>query len=383
MQIEEEVGQQTVVVNVALVVCAQPWQRAAVAGAIHGEALNALAQVHAAAKICGLRRLVVTTHIVRLLLQQRMHDGAMQALRIILDDELPVCFEMVNAPLDHLQFLHPPRLEFAVEPGQVLLEGQGTRGEVDEDVAVPYGGGDCVQWIVGFAKALNFFHVRRIGQRAVEFVSPGVILALDTPGELAFLLLAQHSSAMTANVVEGANASLLVACDDDTRVSKLAEKIISRFANLAGSSGAEPHVKVDGFHLALEPGRIGVITLRQSSGFRSRELRTRIGISHGHQLNIAINAGIAKITEIKNLKPFETQRKIGGFEESKPYAMGFVFTIPAIPRASGNLFPLLPPFLCVSKVFGYRRKSFTISRAALAPEPPVKPAPGCVPDPHK
>src|SRR5262249_14931780 len=31
----------------------------------------------------------------------------------------------------------------------------------------------------------------------------------------------------------------------------------------------------------------------------------------------------------------------------------------------------------------YRRSSFTISRAALNPDPPVSPTPGCVPDPHK
>lgn len=31
----------------------------------------------------------------------------------------------------------------------------------------------------------------------------------------------------------------------------------------------------------------------------------------------------------------------------------------------------------------YRFKSFRISRAALAPEAPVSPEPGCVPDPHK
>ena len=32
---------------------------------------------------------------------------------------------------------------------------------------------------------------------------------------------------------------------------------------------------------------------------------------------------------------------------------------------------------------GYFFKTFRISRAALAPEPPVKPAPGWVPEPHR
>ena len=38
-----------------------------------------------------------------------------------------------------------------------------------------------------------------------------------------------------------------------------------------------------------------------------------------------------------------------------------------------------------SGMFGHRRafRSFMISRVAFAPDAPVRPVPGCVPDPHK
>ena len=90
-----------------------------------------------------------------------MHDGTVQALRIIVDDQLPIRFQMVHAAFDHLKFCHAPRRELAVEPGQMLVEWNRVRRKIDKDMAVPDRGGDGVQRIVGFAEALHFFHVRR------------------------------------------------------------------------------------------------------------------------------------------------------------------------------------------------------------------------------
>src|SRR5579859_238974 len=215
-----------------------------------------------------------------------MHDGAVQALRIILDDQLPVCLEMVDAALNHLKFRHAPRRELAVEPGQMLVEWDGARRKIDEDMSVPDRSGDGVQRIIGFAKALYFFHVRRIGQRAIEFISPGVILALDAADELALFLLAEHGTAMAADIVERADVTLFVARDDYAGIGELAEKIIANLGNLAGASSTEPHVKVNGLHLALKPSWIGVIALRQGHRFRDGDFRASVGI-RGHQLNIA------------------------------------------------------------------------------------------------
>ena len=164
----------------------------------------------------------------------------------------------------------------------MLREWNGTRGKIDEDVAVPHRHGDRVQRIVGLAEALDFFHVRRIGQRAIKSVGPCVILALNSPGELTLFILAQQRAAMTADIVERANVCLLVARDDHAGIAELPEEIIARVRDLAGASGAEPHVKVDGLHLTLEPCRISVITLRQRHSFRSGDFGTSVGIRRGH-----------------------------------------------------------------------------------------------------
>ena len=155
----------------------------------------------------------------------------------------------------------------------MLVEWNRMSREIDKDVAVPNGGSYGVQRIVRFAKALNFLHMRRAGQRAVKFVSPGVILALNSSSELAFSLLAQHGAAMSAHIVEGANIALVVACDDHAGIGDLADEIVTRLGNLAGASGTEPHIEMDGVHLALEPRRISIVALRQRTGFRDCNFR--------------------------------------------------------------------------------------------------------------
>src|SRR5712671_4408650 len=120
----------------------------------------------------------------------------------------------------------------------MLLERNRTRRKIDEDVAVPLSDSNRVQRIIGFAEALDFFHVRRVGQRAVELVSPCVILALNAACELAFFLLAEHGSAMTADIVERPDLALIVACDDHAGIGKLAQKIIASIGNLTGAPRA-------------------------------------------------------------------------------------------------------------------------------------------------
>ena len=88
--------------DVPLIVGAQPRKRAAAGCAIHGQAGHAFSQILAPAQIRGLWRFVITAHVMGLLLQQRMHNGTMQALRVILDDQFPVRLKVINAALHHL-----------------------------------------------------------------------------------------------------------------------------------------------------------------------------------------------------------------------------------------------------------------------------------------
>src|SRR6185312_3347261 len=109
--------------------------------------------------------------------------------------------------------------------------------------------------------------MRRACQRAIQPVSPGMILALDSAIELAFVFLAQQRSAMAADIVKCTDLSLFVARDDHVCIRKLPHKVITRFRNMAGSTSAEPHIKMDRLHLSLEPFRIRVVAPRQRGGF--------------------------------------------------------------------------------------------------------------------
>src|SRR6185503_16400953 len=75
---------------------------------------------------------------------------------------------------------------------------------------------------------------------------------------------------------------------DHAGIGKLTQKIIPRIGNLVSAPRAEPHVKMDRFHLALKPCWICVITLWQGHCFRDSDFRTSIGVGPGHQPNIAI-----------------------------------------------------------------------------------------------
>src|SRR5437016_3133732 len=121
-----------------------------------------------------------------------MNDWTVQALRIILDNELPVGFQTIDTPLHHLQFFHSPRTKFLIESRKVFGEGNRPVRKIDEDMAIPNGGSHSIQRIVGLAKAFDFLHVRSGGQSAIEPVSPAMISALDASAERAGPLFAQQ-----------------------------------------------------------------------------------------------------------------------------------------------------------------------------------------------
>src|SRR5262249_5805804 len=109
-----------------------------------------------------------------------------------------------------------------------------------------------------------------------------VVLALDAPGKLTLFILAEQRAAMPADIVEGANNILLVARDDDAGIAEIPDEIVARVRDLLRPSGTQPHVKVDGLHLTLEPCRVSVITLWQGHRFSSGDCGTRVGIKRGH-----------------------------------------------------------------------------------------------------
>src|SRR5205807_2374139 len=87
---------------------------------------------------------------------------------------------------------------------------------------------------------------------------------------------------MAADIVVGANTALLIAHNDDAGIRNLTQKIVSRIRNLVGTSGAKPHVEMDGFHLALKVLVIHIVFLWKRSRFRERDSRPAVCVSSGH-----------------------------------------------------------------------------------------------------
>ena len=204
----------------------------------------------------------------------------MQALVVVLDDQLPVRAHVVDDAVAEAEILHAPRAEPGGKRAELRLERRGLRIEIDEDVPVPQRGADPVQRVVGLAEVRHFVHVRRADQAAVEVVGPGVIRALDAAGERAVRLGAQLRAAVPADVVERVDGGR-AAGDDDPLAEQLADEEVSRVPDLLGAPGAHPHAREQPLHLAVEARPVDVVARRQ----RARVLRhdvTRLDLGCGH-----------------------------------------------------------------------------------------------------
>ena len=120
----------------------------------------------------------------RELVEVRVHVGAVVALAVVVEEELPVRRRPrrpSGAP--RRSSGSAPVLELALQRRQRLGEGHRVGGEVDEEEALPLGERHRVQRVVGAVEAGDVLHVGRRAQRAVEAVGPGVVRALDGGAE--------------------------------------------------------------------------------------------------------------------------------------------------------------------------------------------------------
>jgi hypothetical protein len=67
---------------------------------------------------------------------------AVQALVVVLDDQLPVRLHVVDDPMPATELLHLPRTELVREIRQLGGQRRGRTGHVEKDVAVPHVGVD-------------------------------------------------------------------------------------------------------------------------------------------------------------------------------------------------------------------------------------------------
>jgi hypothetical protein len=165
----------------------------------------------------------------------------MQALVVILDDQLPVRLHVVDDAAPEAQVLHSPRTEAIDQGTELFRQRRSGLGQIQEHMAVPLVGTYCVEREVALPEVRDFVHVRRADQASVEVVGPRVIRALDAARKLSGLLRAQPRPAMTAHVMEGGHTTRGVARDHDVVAVQLANDELSRTLDLLGTGGIEPH----------------------------------------------------------------------------------------------------------------------------------------------
>ena len=195
---------------------------------------------------------------MRQLVQRGMQIRAVQALVVVLDDQLPVGLDVVNDALAPAQVFHPPWAELCGKCSQLRRQRGGVRIKVDEHMPGPGVGGDTIERVVVLAEVRHFVHVRRADQASVEVVGPRVIWALDAAAENAIGLGAEPSPAMTADVVERVHARR-AARDDDALAEQLADDEPSGPIDLFLSSRVNPHSREQPIHLAIEEAAIDVV----------------------------------------------------------------------------------------------------------------------------
>ena len=216
-----------------------------------------------------------------------MQVWAVQALVVILDNQLPVGLDVVDDPSSQAEILHAPGAELAGKVGELFRQPVRRSGrmtiEVEEEVSVPDLDRDAVQGKVLLLEMRHFVHVRRPDEAPIEAVGPRVVRALDAAGELAGRLRAESRAAMPTDVVEGVHASVRRSRDDDAVARHVAEDELAGACDFLGPASADPHRTKQRIELAFEVGRVGVERCRQrgrSSGHDVARFDDDIGVGH-------------------------------------------------------------------------------------------------------
>ena len=199
---------------------------------------GAALKLHGAANVSTMGLIVLARKIIADGAERRMQNGTVQALVVVLHDQLPVGLHLIlDAPM-HFQLSHLPLREFLRQIFQLTGQRRRLCAEVDKDVAVPDLGLNAIERIIFAAEAI--LRVGSADEAPVESVGPTVIAALDPSREVSFGAGADAGTAMPAHVEKRPHRASAVTSNDDAFTRHLANKIVARRRNLVGAPGADP-----------------------------------------------------------------------------------------------------------------------------------------------
>src|SRR5262249_55966984 len=207
-----------------------------------------------------------------------MDSRTVEALVVVLDEDLPVGVQLGHGLARGLQLAHLPGLVLQGQVTLVLERLANTLAglaEVDEGESLPDVDLDGPQR-ERRAVELVLVDERRPDQVAVVRVRPGVVRALDRPLRVPVRLgIADARAAVTAHVVEAAQLAVLAADEEDALPHDVDGEEIPRLRRLVGATGVEPLAEEDLLPLELEHVRSVVIPSVESRAPRAR---------HGHHV---------------------------------------------------------------------------------------------------
>ena len=197
-----------------------------------------------------------------------MHGRAVQALVVVLDEDLPVRRELGDGSMARPQLVHPPALVLQRFVGLLferLAQVRPWLAEVREDEALP----DLHRHRPEAERCpveLVLADERRPDQPAVVGVAPRVVGALDRALRVAVGLgVAEPRAAMPADVVEPAQLAVRAADEEQALAPDVDGDEVPRLGRLAAACDVHPLTEEDPLALELEH-RLSVVIAAWQGG---------------------------------------------------------------------------------------------------------------------
>ena len=169
-----------------------------------------------------------------------MDEWAMIALGIIFKDQLPVCAHIVFDAFCRTQLRQVPMAEFACQRSENCFQWIGILSQIQKDETFPNADVHLVQRIGRFIESFALLHVGSAEKVTIQGVCPGVIGALNGLAKMAFVFLTETGPAVTADVVERAKFSKLIAHNEQTFSGDFHAEIIACAGNIVLVADTDP-----------------------------------------------------------------------------------------------------------------------------------------------
>jgi hypothetical protein len=136
------------------------------------------------------------------------------------------------------------------------------RAGIDENVPIPKVGMKFVERVVGPVKDCRV-HMGGAKQAAVQPVSPAVVGALNSSGEITLGGGTQARATVPADVIESFYGAGVTANDDNTLAGNLAQEIIACTGNAVGAACADPTLEKELLDFLTEERGVCIVARRQ------------------------------------------------------------------------------------------------------------------------